>query len=65
MDGLMTAEEVAEWLGWGYWKIAALARQGQIPRIKIGRRYYFRRETLLAWLEQQEQASQAGAEARQ
>jgi len=54
----ITAEEAAAIVGLSTWTIYNLARQRQIPCIRIGcRRVLFRRSSILAWLEAQEAAS--------
>lgn len=53
----ITAGEAAEIIGISEWTIYDLARRKVIPHVRIGRRVLFRRESLMAWLEQQEAAS--------
>ena len=53
----ITASEAAQLLGISEWTVYDLARRHIIPHIKISRRVLFRRTSLLAWLETQEQAS--------
>lgn len=57
MRETITAEEVARIVGVSEWTIYDLARRRVIPHIRVGRRVLFRRTSILAWLEQQEQAS--------
>jgi excisionase family DNA binding protein len=53
----ITAGEAAAIIGISEWTIYDLARRKVIPHVRIGRRVLFRRESLMAWLEQQEAAS--------
>lgn len=53
------AKEAAAILGVSEWTIYDLVRRRIVPHIKISRRILFRRTSLLAWLEAQEQASVA------
>ncbi|WP_041282835.1 helix-turn-helix domain-containing protein [Desulfofundulus kuznetsovii] len=53
----ITAEEAARIIGVSEWTVYDLARRRVIPHIRVGRRVLFRRTSILAWLEQQEQAS--------
>ncbi|SHF31404.1 DNA binding domain-containing protein, excisionase family, partial [Desulfofundulus australicus DSM 11792] len=57
MRETMTAKEAAEILGVSEWTVYDLARRQMVPHVKIGRRVLFRRTSILAWLEAQEQAS--------
>jgi excisionase family DNA binding protein len=50
MNEVMTAEEVAKYLGLAVETIYRKARAGEIPAVRIGRRWRFFRETLEAWL---------------
>jgi excisionase family DNA binding protein len=49
---LITADEAAELLGIHRTTLYDGARRGEIPCRRIGRRFVFVRETLLAWLRQ-------------
>ncbi|MBC7342520.1 MAG: helix-turn-helix domain-containing protein [Clostridia bacterium] len=62
MRETMEAKEAAELLGVSTWTVYDLARKHVIPCIKIGRRVLFRRASLLAWLDAQEQQSRLQAE---
>jgi excisionase family DNA binding protein len=55
----MTAKEAAALLGISTWLLYEMAKRKEVPHSKAGKRLLFRRQTLLAWLEQQEQASGA------
>ena len=57
MQSVMTAKQAAaEYFGGtiSYWKLLALCKAGEIPFIKVGYRVFFRRESLDAWMENQE-----------
>ena len=49
MNEVMTAQEVAEYLGLAVETIYRKARAGEIPATRIGRRWRFLREGLEAW----------------
>jgi excisionase family DNA binding protein len=49
---LWTAQEVAELLGVSHEYIWQLSREGRIPTVSLGRARRYRRESILAWLEQ-------------
>jgi excisionase family DNA binding protein len=52
-DGcLWTAQEVAELLGVSHEYVWQLSREGRIPTVCLGRTRRYRRESILAWLEQ-------------
>jgi excisionase family DNA binding protein len=53
----MRAREAAAYLGLSYWKILELCKKGILPHTKVDGLYLFRRETLDAWLAEQEAAS--------
>jgi excisionase family DNA binding protein len=57
MRETITAGEAAAILGISTWSVYDLARRKILPHVKIGRRVLLRRSTLLAWLDEQEQAS--------
>lgn len=57
---LLTMEEVSELTGLPRTRLKELARAGNIPLLKIGRRIYMRRPTLDRWLEELEVAAAAG-----
>lgn len=52
---LLTADEVAELLNMSKDWVWAETRAGRIPHVKLGRRYHYRRQAILAWLEAMEQ----------
>lgn len=52
-DGcLWTAHEVAELLGVSHEYVWQLSREGRIPTVALGRTRRYRREAILAWLEE-------------
>lgn len=53
----ITAKEVAEMLGISEWTVYDWVRKKLIPHIRVGKRVLFRRNSILQWLEAQEQAS--------
>jgi len=53
---LWTAEEVAELLGVSHEYVWQLSREGRIPTVSLGRTRRYRRESILAWLDQIESA---------
>lgn len=50
----INAEEAAKYLGIDYRLLLRLARKNQVPHIIIGKRIFFRKETLDRWMERQE-----------
>lgn len=57
MRETIEAHEAAEILGLSAWTVYDLVRRHVLPHIRVGRRVLFRRTSMLAWLEAQEQAS--------
>lgn len=53
----MTAKEAAQFVGVSYWLLLQLVKQKRIPAIHAGKRVLFRKQTLIQWMEQQEQES--------
>jgi excisionase family DNA binding protein len=53
-DRLLTAPEVAELLSVPESWVREHTRSGRIPHVKLGRYTRYRREAVLAWLEEQE-----------
>lgn len=51
-NSLWTAHEVAELLGVSHEYVWQLSREGRIPTVSLGRTRRYRRESILAWLEQ-------------
>jgi excisionase family DNA binding protein len=49
---LWTAHEVADLLGVSHEYIWQLSREGRIPTVSLGRARRYRRESILAWLEE-------------
>jgi len=65
MNEVMTAQEVAEYLGLAVETVYRKARAREIPAVRIGRRWRFFREALQAWLgrEHQERRDPGDADA--
>ena len=59
-DRLLTAEEVAEMIGMTPDYVYALSRRSAIPTITFGRTRRYRREAVVAWLEQMERGTVGG-----
>jgi excisionase family DNA binding protein len=53
----MRAKEAAAYLGFSYWKLMELRKAGKIPHIHLDGLILFRKETLDAWLAEQESTS--------
>lgn len=54
----LTAKEAAQYLGCSYWQLLEMVKRHEGPaNIRIGKRVLFREETLIAWLNDQEQKS--------
>jgi excisionase family DNA binding protein len=53
-DRLLTAEELAELLSVPVSWVREHTRSGQIPHVQLGRYRRYRREAVLAWVEEQE-----------
>jgi excisionase family DNA binding protein len=49
---LWTAHDVADLLGVSHEYVWQLSREGRIPTVCLGRTRRYRRESILAWLEQ-------------
>lgn len=58
----MTVAEAARYLGVHEDTVYAMVRDRQIPHIRVRRRIFFRRETLDAWMSQQEAENARGGE---
>ncbi|PWA12080.1 DNA-binding protein [Pueribacillus theae] len=53
----MTAKEAAQYIGVSYWLILEMAKRGEIPCIRAGKRVLFRNEALDLWMSGQEMRS--------
>jgi excisionase family DNA binding protein len=51
-NSLWTAHEVAGLLGVSHEYVWQLSREGRIPTVSLGRARRYRRESILAWLEE-------------
>jgi excisionase family DNA binding protein len=60
-EKLLTPEDVAELLGKPRLFVVRQARNGDIPAIKLGKAWRFRRTTIEAWLAKKEQNTHDGA----
>lgn len=49
---IMTISEVAEYLGLHELTVRRLAREGQLPALKLGRQWRVKRDLLEKWIEQ-------------
>lgn len=47
----MTTQEAAEYLGVGYTKMLQLIAAKEVPSIKLGRLYYFKKDKLDEWMD--------------
>ncbi len=56
-DELMTVEEVARYMRLPHSTIYKLLQEGKLPGFKVGRHWRFRRETIMQWVRDQEQAA--------
>ena len=54
-DALLTCKEAGALLRVGRTKLTQLVKKGVVPVVRIGSSVYFRRASLLAWIEKQEQ----------
>lgn len=52
----MTAEEIAEYMRLPQSTVYKLAQEGKLPGFKVGRHWRFRREAVMQWIREQEQA---------
>jgi excisionase family DNA binding protein len=52
----MTAGEIAEYLRLPRSTVYKLAQEGRLPGFKVGRLWRFRREAVMQWVREQEQA---------
>ena len=53
----LPAKEAAQYIGISYWLLLEMVKRKEIPHIQVGNRFLFRRESLDAWLSDQEAAS--------
>ncbi|MCL6558881.1 MAG: helix-turn-helix domain-containing protein [Firmicutes bacterium] len=51
------AKEAAEYIGVSYWLLLEMAKRGEVPCIRAGRRVLFRVASLDAWMRDQEEKS--------
>lgn len=55
----LTAQEAASYLGVSYWSLLNMARQGQVPHSRVGKKLVFRKQTIDQWLTKQEETTGA------
>ncbi len=53
----MDSQETAEYLGVSYGHLMKSVRKNEIPHIRVGTKYLFRKSTLDDWIKQQEQTA--------
>ncbi len=58
LPGIMTIEEVADYLRVPISSLYKLAQQGKIPASKVGRHWRFRREFIDRWIDAQAHGGQ-------
>jgi excisionase family DNA binding protein len=58
----LEAKQAAQYLGCSYWTILEMAKKGQVPHIRVGKRVLFRKNVLDQWMEEQEKLSIAKTE---
>lgn len=56
----ISAKMAAKYLNVSYWKILDMAKKNEVPHIRAGALFLFRKETLDRWIEEQEAASVGG-----
>lgn len=56
---LMSAEDLAEKTGFSLQRVWYIARTGLLPSVRCGRRVFFNREAVEAWLQGAPQTEQA------
>lgn len=59
LEQLMTLEEVADMLHLSKWRIRQLCNQGEIPHIRIGRLFRFKKGSIQAWIDAQKDGGEA------
>jgi len=62
-ERMLTTEQVSKWLGIAPRTLCTWAELGEIPAVKVGRQWRFRRSEIILWLQQQ-QANQSQARTR-
>ncbi len=50
----MTSKEAAKYIGIGYSKILELTAANKIPHIRLGKTYYYTKEFIDKWLEEEQ-----------
>ena len=49
---MMTADQVAQYLGWSPNYVRRLAREGRIPAVRLGAQWRFFADTIVEWVRQ-------------
>ncbi|MEN6350515.1 MAG: excisionase family DNA-binding protein [Syntrophomonas sp.] len=57
MKQMWEAKTAATRLCISYWTLLKMAKEGQIPHVRIGRRVLFSEEAISAWIDEQETIS--------
>jgi excisionase family DNA binding protein len=52
---LLDIKDAGRFLGLSSWQVRALISDGSLPIVKVGRKFYFRRTTLVRWAERAEE----------
>jgi excisionase family DNA binding protein len=58
-SALLDVRGAAKFLGLSYWRFYGLIQSDELPVIDIGGKFYFRRATLLRWIERAEKKHRA------
>lgn len=53
----MSAQDAARYLGISYWLITQMVKKGEIPHIRLGKKIFFRKQTLDQFMDVQEKES--------
>ncbi|MFH1836809.1 MAG: helix-turn-helix domain-containing protein [Candidatus Omnitrophota bacterium] len=59
-SGVMTVEEVADYLKMKVVTIYKHAQEGKIPAFKVGSKWRFKKDTIERWIEKQENGHMCG-----
>lgn len=60
---LMDGREAAKYIKvFSYWTLLELAKRGQCPHIRVGKRVFFRKDSLDKWLDDLETGGRAAQE---
>lgn len=53
-SALLGMREAGKFLGLSYWRVYGLVKEGVLPVVEVGGKFYLRRTTLMRWLEKSE-----------